>query len=283
MRNMMWYAGMTLILLISLAACGNGVEESSIQGNGSGDAGSEVTESDEVLTPEEFTQMYSDPKAYKGRRVEFYAQIFTPVERDQEATYIQAYADPVNYDLNTIIIIEDPAIDVQQDDYIFVSGVVFDEFRGQNAFGAELTAPAIKADAIHKSSYIEAVSPPLLTVEVNEELDQSGFVVLVNQIELAENETRVYVTVRNESEANISVYTFSSKLVQDGKQFDHESNFHADYPELQSDLLPGVSSEGILTFPPIDPDRKQVSFVIEGSSDDWDIRIDPFQFDINWE
>src|SRR5690606_35554502 len=97
-----------------------------------------------------------------------------------------------------------------------------------------------KAENIKKSNYIEAVSPPIQTVEVNEKIDQSGFVVQVNKLEIAENETRLYVTITNESNTNINVYTYSAKLIQNGKQLEYEPNFDADYPEPQSELLPGV-------------------------------------------
>lgn len=285
MRATRWKKiGLTLLVVISLSACGGTMEESDVSENKTDETEHKTAvPSDEPLSDVEFMQMYSDPKAFVGRYVEFYAQIFTPVEKDQQATYLQAYADPVNYDLNTVIFIEDPTLDVKQDDYIFVSGVVYDEFKGANAFGAEITAPAIKAENIKKSNYIEAVSPPIQTVEVNEKIDQSGFVVQVNKLEIAENETRLYVTITNESNTNINVYTYSAKLIQNGKQLEYEPNFDADYPEPQSELLPGVISEGILAFPPIDPDHKQLSFVLDGSSDDWETNIDPFQFDIAWD
>ena len=79
----------------------------------------ETSESTQVLSKEEFEKMHSNPKEYKGKKVDFYAQIFVEPERDKDGTYLQAWADK-EHSKNTIIAFKDPKLDVKREDYIHV-------------------------------------------------------------------------------------------------------------------------------------------------------------------
>ena len=70
------------------------------------------------------------------------------------------------------------------------------------------------------------------------------------------------------------------KIIQNSKQYEQQYNFQADYPELQSEILSGVISEGIITFPALDKDQS-FKFIIEGHCDDYTLKFDPFEFEIN--
>jgi hypothetical protein len=278
---------MCSVLLIS---CGM-VEESSSQ-NSTGeqnDTSQENPSKDKSkkanaapLTAQEFEKLYSDPQKYEGRKVEFYAKIFIPVERDDNGTYIQAYADPKNSEKNTLIAIRDPNLDVKQDDIIHIQGVVEGVHEGQNAFGATLTLPVVVTDKVEKSDWVTAFSPAIKTVELSTPVDQHGYIVDVKKIEFAEDETRVYVSVTNNSNENITFWRHTSKIVQGSKQYEPEFNFNVEYPEVNSDILPGVTSEGIITFAPLDVDAGELTLYLEGTSDNWDIDIKPFVVNSTW-
>jgi hypothetical protein len=75
--------------------------------------------------------------------------------------------------------------------------------------------------------------------------------VSVTKVEFAASETRVFVSVRNNSTSNVSVYASSMKAVQEGRQFD--PSYSSDYPELSSDIVPGASSSGVVVFPKMKP------------------------------
>lgn len=270
------------LLIALLAACGS--EESNSGSANSGDESTDDTETsiaETPLTEQEFNQMFSDPDQFKGSAVEFTGQVFT-VENDAEGVYLQVWADPTNVDQNTLISYEDPNFEVSEEDFVVISGTVRESFTGENAFGGEILAPIIDAKSVEVVDYITAISPTLESIEVQNEIDQSGFVVKVNKIEFAENETRVYASVTNNSDTQISVWIYSAKAIQGSSQFETETNYEANYPEIQSDILPGVTSEGIITFPALDYQTKNASIIIEGNSENYDITIDPFKFDITW-
>lgn len=265
------------MILFSLAACGS---ESTSGSSEEKTKTKEEKSSGKLLTKEEFEKMYSDPKKYKGSKVEFYAKVFVEPEKDDDGTYLQVFANN-NDERNTIVGISDPNLDVKMDDIILVKGSVEDVFEGDNALGGTISAPAIKAESIEKSDYATAFAPALKTVDVNKEINQHGYILKLNKIEIAESETRLHVKITNNTDSNISFYSFDAKLVSGNQQFEIQDNYEAGYPEVQSDILPGVESEGILAFPAL-PDSGTVKVLFEGSSENYDLEFKPFEFEVTY-
>lgn len=270
-----------------LIACGEtGTTSESANGNEENTVTTEETESTEEksakgeVAVEDFDKMYSDPRSYQDYEVEYTAQIFTKPERDEDGTYIQAYADPANYEQNTIIFIADPDLAVESEDYIKVKGIVRDQFEGENLVGGSVAAPMIEASTVEVVDYITAVSPTRETVEVGQEIDQQGYLVALQKIELAENQTRVYVKISNNTDDSISYFSHSTKLIVENQQLEPEYTYESGLPEVQSDILTGVESEGVITFPAIDPETTSLTFHSEGYSDNWELEIDPFVFEV---
>jgi hypothetical protein len=232
------------------------------------------------LTNLEIEEMYTNPKKFIGYQIEFYGQVFREPERDNKAVYLQAFGDPTNFEHNTMIAYPDPQFRVATNDYIHVIGTVHDEFKGENLFGGKLTIPLIWADEVSITDYITAVSPSLKTVEVNETIDQEGYVMTLQKVEFSEIETRVYLEITNNTKNKIYFYDFNSYMVQGTSQFDTTYNFYANYKEVRTELLPGIKSDGIVLFEPIDPTLGDVKFIAEGSSDNWQIEFTPFEFAI---
>ncbi|WP_342566710.1 hypothetical protein MKY09_11620 [Psychrobacillus sp. FSL K6-4046] len=165
-------------------------------------------------------------------------------------------------------------------DYVKVDGVIEDEFEGENMLGGVVIAPVMNAKSLEVISYIDAVAPTLETLTTGETIDQHGFVVQVDKIEFAEPHTRLYVTVTNNTNDNISFYTHSIKLVSNGTQYEEETDYEADFPDLQSDILPGISTSGVVTFPALDSATTEIQVHAEGYSQNYEIDIEPFIFKV---
>lgn len=229
------------------------------------------------MSEDEISQMYSDPESFKGRTLELYGRVFNEPEYDDDGVYFQMWGDPENGERNTIVACKDTSLKLQDDDYVHISGSVSGKYEGENALGGKITAPAIIADSVEVVTYQEACAPTLYTATVQTAAQtQCGYTVSVDSVELAEKETRVAVTVTNNGAAAFSLYEYSAKIVQNGKQFEREYNSYADYPELQSDLMIGASTTGIITFPTLG--KADFDITLTGSSDNWDESISPFTF-----
>ncbi len=276
-------AAASLLMIGALSACSGVTSEAPAASSGAGSStlAAEPAVDATPLTEAEFEQMFSAPADFKGRAVDFYAQVFVEPEKDADGVYLQAYADPDNYSKNVIIGLNDPSFSVKSNDYIKVKGVVKDEFKGENMMGGTVLAPAIMAESIEVVDYVTAVSPAAKTIEVGETQDQNGYKITLEKVEFAEKETRAYVSIENGTKANASFYTFNTKIVQGSKQFEQETNFNANYEDPQSDLLPGVKTEGIISFGAIDPAAGDLRIIAEGSTDNYELNFEPFEFKVS--
>lgn len=218
-----------------------------------------------------------DPKSHIGAEVEIVGRVFTQPEKDATGTYIQMWADPRNNAWNTLVGISDPDFNVAMDDYVLVRGVVFDEYRGQNMMGGTVIAPAIRADYMEVVDALAAAEPPDATMEVEETQDQHGIAITLHRVEFTSEETRVVITVSNGSSQEASFYSFNAKATQGDTQYEEDTPYGMDYPEVQSELLPGIKSKGVLVFPAMDPAQRS-NFYFEASSDDWSLDFEPYVF-----
>lgn len=267
---------MLLLLVGLLGACGQDDEE----GSSSNVEPKRVVEPRGVVEAKDFAKMYSDPNKYRYFEVEFTGKVFADPERDDEGVYLQVWADAENSEKNMIVAYNEPDFEVSTDDYVLVKGIVEKTFEGENAFGGTLQMPGIKANNIEVVDYMTAVAPTIKTIEVKEEINQNGFIVFVEKIEIAENETRVYVRIENQTSDNISFYSHNTKLIIGNKQLEEEYAYDADYPELQSELIPGTETEGVIVYPKIDQAETMLKLYAEGYSDDYEIEVEPFKFEI---
>jgi len=231
------------------------------------------------LTDTQFEQLYTDADEFEGFAVSFYGKVFLPPEKDSEFISMQVYAN--NDDSkNTIVRLADLGADVAEGDILHIEGFVDGQYKGTNLFGATLTVPGIIATKVEKADYATAFSPAIKTIDMNQEQNQHGYSFIVEKVELAKDETRVHLTIKNDSEAEFSFYTYSSVLIQDSKQHDVISNYDADYPELKTDIHPKVTEQGIILFPAVDLGGENFKLIFEGSSDNWDTRLEPFTFEV---
>lgn len=239
------------------------------------------TYKNDVIVPlkgEEIKTLYTLPENFKNHMVEIVGKVFNTPEYTDSAVSFQMWVDFENNDKNTLINVYDPNFKVKADDYVKIVGLVGDVFKGMNAFGAEVTAPIVDAKDAKVLTYQEVVVPTIKEVAVNKTVTQLGYSVTVSKVEFAEKETRVYVKVENKGIAKFNLYSFNAKIVQDNKQFEEKNNWDADYPEIQTDLLPSNTTEGIIAFGPLE--IKPFKILFDCSSDNWDEDLNDFEFDI---
>lgn len=268
------YLGALSVLL--LAGCGDS------NSNDKDKSATEVeTSNGKIITEGDIQKLYTDPKKYKGYQYDFIGKVFTTPEKDEDGVYLQVWADHENSELNTIVFYADPNFVISGEEYIQVSSTVKDAFEGENMLGGKVTAPTVTASELKIIDYATAVAPTISTIDVNETIDQHGFSVTVEKIEFAKPHTRVYLSITNNTQDNISFFSHSVKLVTNGSQYEEEYFYGADYPELQSDILPGVTTSGIITFDAMDSETTELQIHADGYSDDYDLDINPFVFNIS--
>lgn len=259
---------------LSVAACGGEKEPK---------AKTEKQEKIEYIKDSEIADVFTNPDKYKGKYVKMSGKVFVDPEKNEDEIALQAWHNPENSSNNFITYYKGNDLEVNQGDYIMVDGKIGGEFEGENAFGGTVTAPMLEATSIEVLSYIDAVTPTITEiVPENAISEQNGISLKVDKIEFAEKETRVYLTETNSSADKFSMWVHSIKITQNGSQIEQantSSQFEGDYAQLSSEILPNVSSSGVLVFPPMD---SSASFQIyaEGHSDNYELDFAPFTIDI---
>lgn len=235
-----------------------------------------------AVTQQEMQKIVTDPNAHKGEAIKFYGRVFIEPERDKDGVYLQVHTLNKGSDGNTLVSVNDPNLQIKQDDVVLVEGTIEKEYKGENMVGGKITAPVVKAESVTKAEYKDAFAPTKKTIEVKQKVSQNGYDITVNKIEIADEETRVYVTAANNSGEKVSFFTYNAKLIQNGQQFEVDnSNYNAAYKEMPSDLLSGVTADGVLVFKKI-ADSGSLQIVLEGASDNYEISMKPFQYTVNY-
>ena len=229
------------------------------------------------IEEDKIENIYSNASPYAGYFIDLSGQIFN-ILKDEDTTMIQINTDVENASGNTMIYYNGSE-KFKEDDYIKVTGYIYGTEEYENLVGGTNQAPIIIATKVEKSTYKDVVSPTLKEVTyTNKKINQHGYQIEVNKVEFAKNETRVFVTAKNGAKADFSIYAYSAIATQEGKQYEQESNLDGDYEELSDELKPGITSSGIITFKAME--QKDFTFIIEGSSDNWDIDLSEYKFNL---
>ncbi|PJZ01382.1 DUF4352 domain-containing protein [Bacillus vallismortis] len=263
---------LAIVVIIILANIGNSEDSQA-----STTTGSDSKKSTKTVQKADIEKLYTNADQFKNYKVDLYVKVFD-VEQDDDGTYLQGYNNPEKLSKNTLIMSDDSDLDIKDDDIIHVVGTVKDKYDGENALGGSVSAPRIIADSIEKSDYATAFAPAQKTINVDKTQNQHGFALTLQKVELAEKETRLYVKIENKSQDEINFYDFNAKIIADNKQLERKDDLSS-YPKIQSEILPGVNTEGVIVFPKIE--SKTAKIMLEGSSENYDITINPFTFEVN--
>ena len=227
----------------------------------------------EYVKDSEVSKVFKSPDEYEGKYIKLGGKVFN-TDRDGDTLALQCWHDVENSEEDFIAYMNSEE-KFSSDDFVMVEGKIEGEYEGENAFGGEVTCLEISADKMTKSTYQEVAAPTLETKEVNKKQTQGDVTLKITKVEYAEKETRIYVVVNNKSKYDADVFTSSAIVVQDGKQFEADSNYEADYPDV-GEIAAGVRKEGIICVKPIDPEKK-AKLKVGGYSENYDIDFNDFE------
>lgn len=232
-----------------------------IGGNNYND-GSDYDEAN-VVDASEYPKMFSNTSDYMNRSFNLYGRIFNILDSDS-GTVFQMYTDAEGD--NSVMVYYSGDYDAKEDSYVFVKGVLTDTYEGTNLMGGTIQVPLFSAAGVEESDYMTAFAPSEKTVEAGAEWSKGKASLTIDKVEFAAEETRLYVTLVNNSSDSVNFYSYSSIIVQDGKQYEMEYNYYAEYDELQDELKSETSDSGILVFPKLE--QEDFKFVFSGSCGD---------------
>lgn len=224
-------------------------------------------------------EVYTNAKKYLGYHVNVKGKVFQVMSDNGTVKGIQIWIDPDTCEQNMMIYYNTNA-EVKQGDYVMCSGYIDSVTKYKNAYDAALYAPVVCSEDLRKSTYIEVMAPATETMTLkNVKQEKFGYSVSIDKIEFSDKETRVYATATNNGKTLFWVDANSAVIVQDGKQYNAESNYEANYEEIPYNVVKGVSSSGIILFPPISSNEFELTIGVH--SDDYDEKLENFKFKIS--
>lgn len=263
------------VMAFGISACGGGTSSNS---GGSGEEKVYVKES-------EFDELFTNPDQFKGKYVILTGQLLDAPEKNGDTVTLQAWYDTKNYSQNFIVYTNETDESFSSNDYIIVDGIVDGELKGENYFGEEVTAPLITDAKVTKSTYKDVVAPTVSEISPNATAEQKGFTVSVEKVEYSDVETRVYMTVANNTNESISFGAYDIKILLDNKQINIDnassSMYDGNYPELSYDIAAGASTSGVLVFPIIEQGKDFQIIVPDIFSDNYEEEFSDMKIDIS--
>lgn len=232
-------------LAVGLTAC---------SGSDDGASGADSAEEEKVYIDEaDFDSFFSSPSDYVGQYINMSGVIVNTFEQDGE-TYLNVAHDTEGYNQTVLVQAGEGDTGYASGDYVIVDGKVDSITEAQNIMGGTQNVPLVVDATIDKSTYIDVVVPTVDEVEYGASAEQSGFTVTVDKIQYADSETRVFMTVKNETSGNIQYGEYDIRMVVDGQQIGQDTDSATTYmdenfQELPYELSPGTSASGTLVFP----------------------------------
>jgi len=256
-----------------------------------------------TFTNENWNEACSNPSGFHGAKVEgLFGKIFVapnvikggaivvlPMYADTDV--LPMYADTDNPEQATIVYYlgsnSSHSSQFAYGDLIKVNGKVVGEFKGKNRMGRPITGPTIEAASVTKTD-VTALMQGGKYVTVKQHQDQNGVVITVDKMVLRDNETDVFIRVKNNQPSQTAYffgYPYHAMLQVGNQQFNEDILKENLYGQIPSDILPGVEVQGILAFPAIGtpvPSMGAVSLRLEASSENYTARFKKYVFNISW-
>ncbi|MDX8418127.1 hypothetical protein [Absicoccus intestinalis] len=250
-------------LLVSVVACSNTSSQSKKK---------------EYVSKDEISNVFEDPDSYSGKYIKLSGKIFNVKKKDGGLNGYQICYDIKNNNQDFFVSLKSTP-KFNNDDYVTVDGMINGTLEAENNLGNKITMPEISSAKVKKSSYMDLVVPAKKTISPNASQEINGIKLTIDKIEYAEEETRVYVTVVNNSGDTFDLNNYDIKLTMNGTQIEQDnsslSQYEGDYPQLSYEILNGITNSGILVFPKMD--QNNFTLLADGYTD---ANFDEINFEI---
>ena len=234
---------------------------------------SQGSSSTSVVTNKTVDLLERDPDKYKGRYVELTGEVFnvssTGFFKKTPFFQMRAYYKNNNkeYDVSLVVTYEETGKPIRNGDYVRVKGYVEGSFSGQNAMGATRSVPQVKLAMLDKITAEEVFAPTKVKKEINKSGTEKGVTITIKTIEFADEETRVYFTLKNEGQGRVILWDSETAVIQAGTIYETQSSlsYKIKNNNLKTETPVNAASDGMLRFPALNPDDKDIKFICKGN------------------
>ncbi len=232
------------------------------------------------FTNENIKLLFDNPKLYMGLPVNIVGRLDKIVEINDNNTQFSIVVNPNGETGNQNIVVSynKPLSTLGLTSYVKVTGSIQNTTKTPENAQTPLVI-ADKAEGIEDPWSI--LAPSQYTLYPNKTVNQNGKLVRLDKVEFAEQETRLFLTVKNEGTSG-DVFLLANPIAKQGsRQFGELNGSYRIRQQPTLQLQPLQEARKVVFLEPLDRNRKNAS-VILGSDNDILMGQQPYTFDIKW-
>lgn len=232
------------------------------------------------FTNENLRMLFENPKLYIGLPANIVGRVDKIIKSDQKGTQLSLVVNSNNSQETRSIVVryKNPDGDIEFSSYVKVNGSVQDTAETLD----NRQAPVIVADKVEPiADPWSSLAPSQFTIYPNKTVKQNGNIVLLEKVEFAQEETRIFVTMRNEGPAK-DVLVLANPLARQGiSEFKELTGTYRTPLPAAMELQPQQEARSVVFLEPLDRKKNSASFVL-GSTNDILTGQKPYVFNVKW-
>ena len=219
-----------------------------------------------VLANRDWPVAHADPASAVGRQVVLRARVYS-VSKLAGDLVLCAWVDFDNDQLSTTFRIPGATEGVERDDFVWVEGTVA---RVANAADgcAGPGQPEVEVAHLTVTDRL-GVRPALRVVEVGQALERRDVRVVLERVEFAAEETRIYFTVENRRDETLLAFGTGLEIEIEGTEIPAVIPIGEGIPAPRGRVAPGSVEHGGFQFPALEPGGSPITVRWQGA------RMDP--------
>lgn len=202
-----WRVSLAVLVLSMVASC-DGAEAPAPTPTPEGPAPA-------VLTNRDWPLAHADPSAVVGRRVVLRARVYN-VSKVGDHLMLCAWVDFDSDQLSTVFRIPGALDGVQRDDFVWVEGVVSPSAAVETGC-AEIGEPEVDVTHLTVTDRV-GIRPALRSIQVGQVLERRGVRVVLERVEFAAEETRIYFTLENRRDETLLAFATGLRIEIEGTE-----------------------------------------------------------------
>lgn len=237
-------------------------------------------QSSAVLTNRAWPLVHADPSPAVGRRVVLRARVYSAANVGSDLL-LCAWVDFDNDQLSTVFRIPDTVGGVERDNFVWVEGEV-SRVADPETGCADTLQPEIEVSGLTVTDRL-GVRPAVRVVQVGQALERRGVRVVLERVEFADEETRMYFTLDNRRDETLLAFATGLVIEVDGTEIPAIIPIGEGIPAPRGRVAPGTAEHGGFQFPSLNPGDPPITVRWQGARmapsgeelGDWTWVVDP--------
>ena len=215
-----------------------------------------------VLTNRNWAVAHADPAAVVGRQVVLRARVYS-VSAVADDLVLCAWVDFDNDQLSTVLRIPGASEGVKRDNFVWVEGIISRITEPGEGCG-DAVQPEVEVAHVTVTDRL-GVRPARRAVQVGQALERRGVRVVLERVEFADEETRIYFTLENRRTETLLAFATGLGIEVDGTEIQAVIPIGEGIPAPRGRVAPGAIEHGGFQFPALDPGGPPITVRWQGA------------------